>query len=179
MLTGDNRYAAEAAAVQAGIRDVLAEVLPENKAEEIMRLKKEGGGDGLVAMVGDGINDAPALAVADVGIAIGAGTDVAIEAASIVLPSSDLLALPSAIQLSRKTISKIWQNLFWAFIYNIVAIPIAFTGNLNPTVGAAAMALSSISVLLNSMRLKPAAARGIGMAGSLSENRARQAAEAP
>jgi Cu+-exporting ATPase len=154
MLTGDNRYAAEAIAKQVGIRDVRAEVLPERKAEEIQKLKQEKGRTRAVAMVGDGVNDAPALAVADVGIAIGGGTDVAIETAGVVLPGDDLLALPSAIRLSRKTIVKIHQNLFWAFIYNIIAIPIAFTGHLNPTVGAAAMAFSSVSVLLNSMSLK-------------------------
>jgi Cu+-exporting ATPase len=174
MLTGDNRRAAEAVAAKTGIHDVLAEVLPEFKAEEIKRLKSERGKDCFIAMVGDGINDAPALAVADVGIAIGGGTDVAIETAGVVLPGADLLTLPSAIQLSRSTISKIWQNLFWAFIYNVIAIPVAFTGHLNPTVGAAAMALSSISVLLNSMRLKPAVAHKT----SETENYAPRTAEA-
>ncbi|MDR2180603.1 MAG: heavy metal translocating P-type ATPase [Synergistaceae bacterium] len=160
MLTGDNRYAAEVIAKQVGIRDVRAEVLPERKAEEIQKLKHEKGRTRAVAMVGDGVNDAPALAVADAGIAIGGGTDVAIETAGVVLPGEDLLALPSAIRLSRKTIVKIYQNLFWAFVYNIIAIPIAFTGHLNPTVGAAAMTFSSVSVLLNSMSLKRFRLRG-------------------
>lgn len=155
MLTGDNRHAAQAVAGQVGIHNVLAEVLPEHKAKEIERLRKgTGTKDIAVAMVGDGINDAPALAVADIGIAVGGGTDVAMETAGVVLPGSDLTQLPAAIRLSQKTMVKIWQNLFWAFIYNIIAIPVAFTGNLNPTVAAAAMAFSSVSVLLNSMSLK-------------------------
>ncbi|MDR3165319.1 MAG: heavy metal translocating P-type ATPase [Synergistaceae bacterium] len=171
MLTGDNRCAAESVARQVGIRNVLAEVLPERKAEEIEHLKgwrepqarnakkRDAEGHSVVAMVGDGINDAPALVAADIGIAVGGGTDVAIEAADVVLPGNDLLALPSAIRLSKRTITKIRQNLFWAFIYNIIAIPVAFTGYLNPTVGAAVMALSSVSVLLNSLSLRRAEPR--------------------
>ncbi len=151
MLTGDNSKTAQAVASKAGIRNVLAEVLPEGKAEEIEKLKKAGK---TVAMVGDGINDAPALAASHVGFAMGAGTDVAIETGDIVLLKDDLRALSSAILLSRKTMAKIKQNLFWAFIYNILAIPFAASGNLNPVVAAAAMALSSISVLLNSLSLK-------------------------
>jgi Cu+-exporting ATPase len=151
MITGDNQTAAEAVAGKTGIKHVLAQVLPENKAKEIKVLEASGA---IVAMVGDGINDAPALAAADIGLAIGSGTDVAIETGDIVLLNNDLMVLPDTIRLSRKTMSKIKQNLFWAFIYNLVAIPVAATGHLNPTVGAAAMAFSSVSVLLNSLSLR-------------------------
>ena len=151
MITGDNPRAAAAVAEKIGIKNALAGVLPENKAEEVERLKK---GGHVVAMVGDGINDAPALAVADVGFAIGSGTDVAIDTGGIVLLSNDISTLPAAIRLARKTMNKITQNLFWAFIYNFIAIPFAATGHLTPTIGAAAMALSSVSVLLNSLSLK-------------------------
>ncbi|MHB8062402.1 MAG: heavy metal translocating P-type ATPase [Ruminiclostridium sp.] len=151
MLTGDNRKTAYAVAAKVGIKNVISDVLPENKADEIEKLKKSGK---IVAMVGDGINDAPALATSDVGFAMGTGTDVAIETGDIVLLKDNLMALSSAILLSRKTMAKIKQNLFWAFIYNIIGIPIAVMGNLNPIVAAAAMAFSSISVLLNSLNLK-------------------------
>jgi Cu+-exporting ATPase len=151
MITGDNLKAAEAVAGQTGIKRVLAQVLPENKAREIRALEASGS---IVAMVGDGINDAPALAAADIGLAIGSGTDVAIETGDIVLLNNDLMVLPDTIRLSRKTMSKIRQNLFWAFLYNLVAIPVAATGHLSPTVGAAAMAFSSVSVLLNSLSLR-------------------------
>lgn len=151
LLTGDNRETAEAVAEQLGIRSVIAEVLPERKAEEIGRLKQPGR---VVAMVGDGINDAPALATADVGIAIGSGTDAAVETGDIVLLKDDLVGIPSAIRLSVKTMTVIKENLFWAFIYNLLAIPLAAAGYLNPVVAASAMALSSLSVLLNSLRLR-------------------------
>ncbi len=151
MLTGDNKNTANWVASKIGINNVISEVLPENKASKVAQLMKEGK---VVAMVGDGINDAPALATANIGFAIGTGTDVAIETGDIVLLKDDLMGIPNAVRLSRKTMTKIKQNLFWAFIYNIIGIPIAAFGLLNPVVAAAAMALSSISVLLNSLSLK-------------------------
>jgi Cu+-exporting ATPase len=151
MLTGDNRGAAQVAATALGIDSVLAEVLPADKAAHVFQLKTAGK---TVAMVGDGINDAPALAAADIGIAMSSGSDIAMHTAGITLMRGDPALVADTIDISRRTYAKIRQNLFWAFVYNVVGIPLAAAGFLNPVIAGAAMAFSSVSVVSNALLLK-------------------------
>jgi Cu+-exporting ATPase len=151
MLTGDNAGSAKVAAEALGIDDFKAEILPENKANAVSMLRRSGC---IVAMVGDGINDAPALAAADLGIAMATGSDVAMHTAGVTLMRGDPALIADALDISRKTFGKIRQGLFWAFIYNVIGIPLAASGHLNPVIAGAAMAFSSVSVVSNALLLR-------------------------
>jgi Cu+-exporting ATPase len=151
LVTGDNAASGQVVARQLAIDELRAEVLPQDKAAIVDGLKRDAGP---VGMVGDGLNDAPALAAADVGIAMGSGTDVAMHAAAITLMRGDLRLVAQAIDISRRSVAKIRQNLFWAFVYNVVGIPLAALGGLNPVLAGAAMALSSVSVVSNALLLR-------------------------
>jgi Cu+-exporting ATPase len=179
LLTGDNATTARAVAEEVAIEEVIAEVMPAGKAEAIKRLQAQGR---VVAMVGDGVNDAPALAQADLGLSIGTGTDVAIEASDLTLVSGDLNAAADAIRLSRATLRTIRQNLAWAFGYNVAAIPLAATGLLNPVIAGLAMATSSVSVVTNALRLRRFQAHrpeqlAVAASGRIGRSRARALSE--
>jgi Cu+-exporting ATPase len=173
MLTGDAVPVAAAIAAQAGIEEFAAGVRPQDKAAYVEALKR---GGAVVAMVGDGVNDAPALAAADVGIAVGTGSDVALESAAVTLVRPDPRLVPAALELAEATWRKIWQNLFWAFVYNVVGIPIAALGLLSPALAAGAMALSSVSVVTNASLLRRWSPR-LGLAKPAPTPQTREAAE--
>jgi Cu+-exporting ATPase len=154
LISGDHERAAQRVARELGIDEVHAGVLPDGKAALIAQLRKDLGSGGTVGMVGDGLNDAPALAAADIGIAMGSGTDVAMHAAGITLMRNELSLIAAAIDIARRTRAKIRQNLFWAFIYNVIGIPLAALGTLSPVIAGAAMAFSSVSVVANALLLR-------------------------
>jgi len=159
ILSGDNYGSVKSVAQELGIDEIRAEVLPEHKAKVIEEIKKRGE---VVAMIGDGVNDAPALVAADVGIAMSTGTDVAVQSAGITLMRGNPLLIPDAISVSKRTYNKIKQNLFWAFIYNVIGIPLAALGYLNPIIAGGAMAFSSVSVVTNSLLLRSWKAKSSG-----------------